>query len=118
MKRLSALLLVLFGCWSVSCDGGSYQYRTEYVFLAPTTYYNDYLTVVTAPQSSVQLDGAMIDLTDATPIPGSNQVYKHIVIDDGPHSLQSSHPLGILVFAFDDYVSYAFTGGLNLIKGQ
>lgn len=92
------------------------QYRNDYAFLAPTTYFNDYLTVVTTATATVTLDGATIDMSDATAIAGSTHVFKHIVIEDGPHSLQSSAPAGILVFAFDDFVSYAFTGGLNLIK--
>jgi hypothetical protein len=95
------------------------QYRSEYAFLTPTTYYVDYLTVVTSPQASVELDGELVDMGDATDVPGANLVYKHIVIEeDGPHQINSNFPLGILVYAYDDYVSYAYTGGLNLIKRQ
>ncbi len=94
------------------------QFRSEYVFLTPTTYFVDYLTVVTSPQAFMQLDGQDVPLDDALEIPGTGLVYKHITVEDGPHKLTSSHPAGILVYAFDDYVSYAFTGGLNLIKGR
>mgnify|MGYP001942903477 CR=1 FL=1 len=92
------------------------QYRDSYAFLAPTTYFGDYLTVITRPEASIMLDGEAVDLSDATPIPGSTDIYKHIQIDDGPHEVVSNFPFGILTYAFDDYVSYAFTGGLNLIK--
>jgi hypothetical protein len=93
------------------------QFRDEYAFLTPTTYFGDYLTIITSPQASVELDGQIIDLNDATDVPGSNLVYKHILLEvDGPHRLNSTFPTGILVYAYDDYVSYAFTGGLNLIK--
>jgi len=94
------------------------QYRTEYAFLAPTTYFVDYLTVVTDPGAYIELDGVAVDLSDASPIPGATQIYKHVLIEDGPHRVTSTFPFGILVYAFDDYVSYAFTGGLNLIKGR
>lgn len=93
------------------------QYRNSYAFLAPTTYFNDYLTVITEPGNQLLLDGQPVDMTNATPIPGSTQVYRHLVISDGPHNVTGSQPFGIMAFAFDDYVSYAFTGGLNLFKG-
>ncbi|MEZ4464669.1 MAG: hypothetical protein R3F43_09250 [bacterium] len=34
----------------------------------------------------------------------------------GVHRLTGNQPFGIIVYAFDDFVSYAFTGGLNLEK--
>ncbi len=93
-----------------------YQYRQDYAFLTPTTYFVDYLTVVAPPEASLTLDGALLDLNDATPVPGSTQVYKHFEVDDGPHRIAGDVPFGILVYAYDDYVSYAYTGGQNIIK--
>lgn len=92
------------------------QYRQDYAFLVPDTYVNDFVTIVTDPGASVLLDGADVPLADATAVPGSGRVFKHVSVSDGPHRLQSNRPFGILVFAFDDFVSYAFTGGLNLTK--
>ena len=67
-------------------------------------------------RAEVPLTGRIDSLGDAVAVPGSAVVYKHISISDGPHRLQGDGPFGILVFAFDDFVSYAFTGGLNLRK--
>ncbi|MCA9545946.1 MAG: IgGFc-binding protein, partial [Myxococcales bacterium] len=92
------------------------QYRNDYAFLAPDTYANDFVTVVTAPGNNIGLDGVPLNLADAVAVPGSEVVYKHLSISDGPHRLQGDGPFGILVFAFDDFVSYAFAGGLNLRK--
>ncbi len=92
------------------------QFRPEYAFLAPTTFFNDYLTVTAFAGASITLDGEPVDMGDATAIAGTQRVFKHIQIDDGPHRVGGDRPFGILVFAFDEWVSYAFTGGLNLTK--
>lgn len=69
------------------------------------------------PDTNILLDGQPVDLgRGAEAVPGTTRVYKHVEITDGPHRVQGDAPFGILVFAFDDFVSYAFTGGLNLEK--
>jgi hypothetical protein len=92
------------------------QYRNDYAFLVPDTYFNDFVTVTLDADTSLMLDGVEVPLGDAQPIPGSTRVFKHISVSDGPHRLQANRPFGILVVAYDDFVSYAFTGGLNLRK--
>ncbi len=92
------------------------QYRQRYDFLAPSTYYSDYVTVVVPAGGDLSLDGVPVPLDDAEAIPGAEAVFAHLTIEDGPHRLVGSRPFGILVYAYDDYVSYAFTGGLNLNK--
>lgn len=92
------------------------QFRISYSFLAPGTFFNDYLTVIADSFAAITLDGVPVDLSNAVPVAGSTYVYVHVPIADGPHRVDGDRPFGILVFAFDDYVSYAFTGGLNLNK--
>ncbi|MCB9538861.1 MAG: IgGFc-binding protein [Myxococcales bacterium] len=92
------------------------QYRNDYAFLVPDTYFNDFVTVTLDADTSLMLDGVEVPLGDAQPIPGSTRVFKHVSVSDGPHRLQANRPFGILVVAYDDFVSYAFTGGLNLRK--
>lgn len=92
------------------------QFRRDYTFLTPGTYFSDYVTVVTPPNNDLLLDGAVVDLADATRIDGSGYVYKHLPLGDGAHSMQGRAPFGIVVYAYDNFVSYAFTGGLNLTK--
>ncbi len=92
------------------------QFRREYTFLAPDTYFVDYVTIVTPPGNEILLDDQPVQLNDAVPVAGSILQYKHVVIGDGVHRLQGRAPFGIVVYAYDDFVSYAFTGGLNLTK--
>lgn len=92
------------------------QYRRDYTFLTPGTYFSDYVTVITPPNNDLVLDGVPVDLADAERIPGSGVAYKHLSLQDGAHTLVGRAAFGIVVYAYDDYVSYAFTGGLNLSK--
>lgn len=94
------------------------QYRTSYSFLAPATYFQSYVTVTMAPGFPVLLDGQPIDLksVDYDELSEQNFVRAHIPIKPGPHSIEALVPFGIVVYGYDDYVSYAYTGGLNLTK--
>ena len=94
----------------------SRQFRNDYRFLTPDTYYSDYVTLTFTAESSIILDGMPVDTSNARPIPGSTNQYLHVELNDGAHHITSDQPFGITVFAFDDFVSYAFTGGLNLTK--
>lgn len=94
------------------------QYRTTYSFLTPTTYFQSYVTVTTQPGFSVMLDGQPIDLKahDYEELLDQGVIRAHIPVTPGPHSMEAIVPFGIVVYGYDDYVSYAYTGGLNLTK--
>lgn len=92
------------------------QFRIAYTFLAPGTYFNDFLMLQVPMDGEVSLDGQPVDMGDAVMIPGSTYRYKYVEISDGPHRVTGTRAFGIVAFAFDDWVSYAFTGGLNLNK--
>ena len=92
------------------------QWRTNYVFLAPTTYFSDYVTIVAQLDTEIHLDGEEISLQGGIRIEGTDRIFKHVLIEDGPHRIGGTRPFGILVYAYDDHVSYAFTGGLNFQK--
>ncbi len=92
------------------------QYRRSYTFLAPDTYAHDFVTVIAPFEATIFLDGAPLDLKPATAIPGSDHAFLHVPIADGPHRLDGDQRFAIVVFAYDDYVSYAFAGGLDLGK--
>jgi hypothetical protein len=94
----------------------SLQFRNTYSFLIPTTYFHDYLTLTFAADTEITLDGMIIDTSTAIEIPGSDKKYMYVELTDGTHKVSADQNFGITVFAFDDFVSYAFTGGLNLMK--
>ncbi|MEZ4472976.1 MAG: IgGFc-binding protein [bacterium] len=92
------------------------QYRADYPFLITDTYARAFVTVVSDPDAALLLDGQPVDLAGATPVPGTSRVFAHLQLASGVHRLTGNQPFGIIVYAFDDFVSYAFTGGLNLEK--
>lgn len=92
------------------------QARRDYAFLTPGTYFNDFVTITFSEGTQISLDGQPLDLSAALPISGVDQRYIHVELSDGGHRLEGTNPFSIMVFAYDDFVSYAFTGGLNLSK--
>lgn len=96
------------------------QYRTSYSFLTPKTYFQSYVTVTIQPGFGVTLDGKPLDLKtfDYVEVDGQGVARAHIPLDAGPHQIEAVVPFGIVVYGYDDYVSYAYTGGLNLSKLQ
>lgn len=94
------------------------QFRTQYSFLTPSTYFQSYVTVLIRPGFTVALDGQTLDLSqyDYEAVEGRDVARAHIEVSDGPHRIESQIPFGIVVYGYDDYVSYAYTGGLDLTK--
>ena len=75
------------------------QYRLDYQFMAPTTYFSDFVTVIVPLDAQLTLDGDVVDLRTGTAVPGQNLVYRHLPIEDGPHELRSTREFGIQVFS-------------------
>jgi hypothetical protein len=96
------------------------QYRTDYAFLTPATYFVSYVTAVIRPGTLLTLDGELVDLespgVDVGQTPDGQWQRLHIEVEPGPHTIAAPLPFGIVVYGYDDYVSYAYTGGLDLTK--
>lgn len=91
------------------------QFRDQYLFLVPNKYYLDYLNVIAPVGASIVLDnGAPISLTA---INGQWSTAR-LPIADGVHTIQSTggEKFGIVVYGFDDDVSYGYPGGMALEK--
>lgn len=94
------------------------QYRTSYTVLTPKTYFQNYVTITTQPGFGVTLNGQTLDLTqfDHELLEDEGIIRAHVLLEEGPQNMESQIPFGIIVYGYDDYVSYAYTGGLNLTK--
>jgi hypothetical protein len=120
------------------------QYREEYVFLVPRLYGFDYIVIIAPREAEVLLDEAPLpDSCIVTPADGIvredgdvppefvtyqcqvsfpdviGQVNQRAIVDDGiqfdgVHRIRASREIGIMSFGFDNFVSYAFAGGLDL----
>jgi hypothetical protein len=113
------------------------QFRTDYVFLTPSTYAFDAVTVVAEPGTQILLDdeplpgtcerrdvagpptrpGARWELHRCPlsfPEIGGDFAVRGGVQGDGVHRIRADRPVGVVVSGFDLYVSYAYAAGMNL----
>jgi hypothetical protein len=94
------------------------QFRTSYLFHAPTSYESNYVDVIAPLAGTVTLDGAA--LPTLTPIGttgyGLARVYPLTAgpANDGNHNIQGTQAFGITVYGYGQYTSYWYPGGLNL----
>ena len=92
------------------------QFRLSYVFLTPSGYPYDYVSVVapTAAISSLSLDGSPITAS-FTPIPGSVYSGATVSISDGGHTITGDERFGIYIYGYDDsYGTYGTVGGQDV----
>jgi hypothetical protein len=119
------------------------QFRADYVFLTPDKYAFDFITVVAPNGANVSLDGQMLSsqLCLVTPTDGlkpekrggkqpefityscqlsfptvdpTNGTVSPGMQHDGVHRINASQPVGVIVWGFDSYVSYAYAAGTDL----
>jgi hypothetical protein len=93
------------------------QYRSNYVFLAPSDYDVSYVDVVAPTGTELTLDGATVS-TAAQPLSSGFGVVRVLLGagNGGAHVLKASAPVGIQVIGYGTYTSYQYPGGLNLGK--
>ncbi|WP_437926608.1 IgGFc-binding protein [Sorangium sp. So ce291] len=94
------------------------QYRTKYVFLAPSDYDESYVDIIQPLDASVTLDGAAVDVAPAQIGNGSGFGVARVRLgpgNNGAHVLTASAPVGIQVMGYGSYTSYQYPGGLNLV---
>ncbi len=94
------------------------QFRTQYLFLAPTTYETNYVDVTAPVGANITLDGT--PLTNWTAIGTSGWQLARVVgltagpTGDGEHSITGDMGFGISVYGYGMDTSYWYPGGLDL----
>ena len=93
------------------------QYRNDYVVFTPGEYADNYVNVTAPTGAVVTIDGQEIP-ADYFELIGSGtySVYRKRFKEDewGAHTITSTEPAGVIVYGYDQYVSYAYPGGLDL----
>jgi hypothetical protein len=95
------------------------QYRTKYVFLAPTDYEENFVDVVTPLGANVVLDGVALQ-TDSAQIIADGYGVVRVSLNGvnvgagGAHVITSSDPIGVQVLGYGSFTSYQYPAGLNL----
>ncbi len=91
------------------------QFRKNYVFLIPSTYSHDFVNIVAPPDTQISIDNGAYTLnSNSFTSVGDWRVKVINYLDDGTHKIESSKPIGVYVYGYSTYVSYAYTGGLDL----
>jgi hypothetical protein len=93
------------------------QYRTKYVFLAPSDYDLSFVDVVRPKGTLVLIDGVAPQVVAQTQIGTSFYEVARVKLgagNNGAHVLTSVKPVGIQVIGYGKYTSYQYPGGLNL----
>jgi hypothetical protein len=94
------------------------QYRTKYVFLAPTDYEDNYAVVIAPTGTTVTLDGAAA-MGSPTALGSSGYGILRLTLgagQAGAHVLTATQPVGLQVMGYGSFTSYMYPGGLDLAQ--
>ncbi|HVH42781.1 MAG TPA: IgGFc-binding protein [Labilithrix sp.] len=100
-----------------STFAGVEQFRTKYVFLAPTDYPVLYADVAATEDAELELDGERVTAPWTKIGEGPFGVYRLDLTQsgkDGAHTLLAKKPVGVQVIGFGDNTSFQYPAGLNL----
>ena len=101
------------------------QYRDDYIFLVPDTFSSNYVVISTPIGTTVYLDGGDIagdefmrlcEYEEAGTIGGQQYTAITCPVDGGTHTVQSTQPVGIMVYGYHSVGSYGYAGGSNLTQ--
>lgn len=98
------------------------QYLDRYIILAPDKYAFDYASITAPHGTSVLIDGEPVPPGAFEPVGDGGYAVARLPISDGVHSIVSvpedgesvGAPIGVIVYGYDQYVSYGYPGGLSL----
>ncbi|MCB9541755.1 MAG: IgGFc-binding protein [Myxococcales bacterium] len=90
------------------------QYREDFVFLAPDKYMFDFVSITAPVAAQVFFDDLPVPVEWEPIGDGAEWKIARFAIGDGVHFIRSSEPVSVIVYGYDQYVSYGYPGGLNL----
>jgi hypothetical protein len=97
---------------------GKEQYRTSYLFHAPTNYSSSFANIICPTGANALLDGAP-PAGGFTPIGATGFSVARMAISNagnGNHTLTSDQGCGLSVYGYGQYTSYWYPGGSDLTR--
>lgn len=89
------------------------QWRNTYTVLAPPSIRLNYASfTATSAAPGLTIDGAA--QPNFAPIAGTAYYFLRVAITQGAHALRANEAVGVTVHGYDSFVSYGYTGGLDL----
>ncbi len=89
------------------------QWRTSYVFLTPTKYAFNYITLAAPLDAEVKLDGKLL-APDYWKKVSKDFKWTRLFVAEGVHRVSASKAVSVEVYGWDQYVSYGYPAGLDL----
>jgi hypothetical protein len=88
------------------------QFRTDYTILIPNAYAMNYLSIAAPATGGVNVDNNPVTLANFQ----GNSGYRSAIVPvtAGQHTIHCADTCSVLVYGYDDAVSYMFAGGLDL----
>ncbi|RLB59763.1 MAG: hypothetical protein DRI90_15000 [Deltaproteobacteria bacterium] len=93
------------------------QYRTEYVFLTPGSWIENWVVIAAEIGSQITIDGSVPTnciVSTAISLEGTNYEARRCPLNEGVHQLSGDLPFGIAAYGYGSAGSYAFTGGADV----
>ncbi len=93
------------------------QYRTEYVFLTPGSWTENWVVISAETGTEVTIDGAVPGnciVAPAGTLDGLAYEARRCPLSEGVHSLSGKKPFGIAAYGYGTAGSYAFIGGADV----
>ena len=89
----------------------------SYVLLTPDAYLRDYVNLI-APMDAqkVVLDNNQINPASFAAVGSSGYGVYRTEVADGIHTIWSDKKIGIVVYGYDNDVSYGYPGGMGLLE--
>lgn len=95
------------------------QSRSEYVFLSPTDWKENWVVIGTEKGTQVTIDGAVptdCSVHDVGELDGKLYEARRCPLNIGPHQMSGDGPFQIMAYGYADADAYAFPGGADIKK--
>lgn len=97
------------------------QFRRDFVVLVPAEYADNFINVTFPTGAALEVDGVEVPADEAEPFgSGAFSLYRERFAEPGAHTIVCSEPAGVIVYGWDQYVSYGYAGGMDLqdVRGE
>lgn len=91
------------------------QWRSDYLFTAPTQYVANFANVIAPVGAAVSIDGNSLPESDFEPIGDSGFAVARVLLSGtSVHTLQADEEVGLVVYGYGLFTSYMYPGGMDL----
>ncbi|HAN30033.1 MAG TPA: hypothetical protein DCQ06_00410 [Myxococcales bacterium] len=90
------------------------RYLDEYVVLVPDKYKESYINIMGPANAQVLVDNLPVNAASWSLFSGGKWKALRMPLKPGKHLVKASAAVGLIVYGYDNYVSYGFPGGMAI----